>query len=209
MIGLGLDEISMASPSIAAAKADISALSALGCRALVEQAVACSTASEVAQVFEQSASGRPVPLVEPDLVVLDGASRTKDEAIKEIVDRLYIAGRTDRPREVEETVWQRETVYSTGFGHGFAIPHCKTDAVRANSLAVLKLKTPVEWGSLDDKPVEVLILLAIRESDQARAHMKVLAALARKVMHEDFRERLLRENDPDALCRFIEDALGL
>jgi fructose-specific PTS system IIA-like component len=147
-------------------------------------------------------------LIEPDLVVADGEGRTKEEAIKEIVDRLYVAGRTERPREVEEAVWRREAVYSTGFGHGFAIPHCKTDAVRTNSLAVLKLNIPVEWGSLDEKPVGVVLLLAIRESDQAAEHMKVLASLARKVMHEEFRDRLAQERDPEALCRFLKESIG-
>jgi len=59
-------------------------------------------------------------------------------------------GRTKNPHMVEETVWQREQVYSTGFGHGFAMPHCKTNAVRSNSLVLLKLRAPVAWPSLDN-----------------------------------------------------------
>jgi mannitol/fructose-specific phosphotransferase system IIA component (Ntr-type) len=53
----------------------------------------------------------------------------------------------------------REAVYSTGFGYGFAIPHCKTRAVTANSVAMLKLRNPVPWGSLDGQPVRVILLL--------------------------------------------------
>jgi fructose-specific phosphotransferase system IIA component len=124
------------------------------------------------------------------------------------VDRLFAAGRTDHPREVEDAVWRREDDYSTGFGHGFAIPHCKTDAVRANSLVVLKLQQPVEWGSLDDKPVRVAILLAIRESGQAAAHLKILATLARRLMHDDFRERIEAEDNADKLCAFLSETLG-
>jgi phosphoenolpyruvate-protein phosphotransferase len=209
LAGLGLDEISMAAPAVAPAKAALGALSAARCRTLLEQCLACATADEVKDLLARFGSQRPAPLIEPDLVVTGSRSRTKAEAIKEVVDRLYVAGRTDRPRDVEEAVWQREAVYSTGFGHGFAIPHCKTDAVLASSMAILKLDAPVEWGSLDGKPVEVLILLAIRESDQATAHMKILAALARKLMHEDFRDHLARDQDPAALCEFLEDALDL
>jgi fructose-specific phosphotransferase system IIA component len=197
----------MASPGIVAAKAEVRGLSAAACRALVEQALACLTAGDVERLVGQFESGRPVPLIDAELVVTDAVSRTKEEAIKEIVDRLYVTGRTERPRDVEEKVWQREMVYSTGFGHGFAIPHCKTDAVGANSLAILKLKTPIEWESLDGKPVQVLLLLTIRESDQATEHMKVLAALARRLVHEDFRDRLMEEHDPEALCRFLKESL--
>lgn len=208
LVGLGLDEISMASPGIAAAKAEVASLSAASCRVLLEHALGCSTAGEVEQSVEGSAGRRPAPLIDPDLVVIGARSRSKEEAIKEIVDRLYVTGRTDLPRDVEEAVWQREAVYSTGFGHGFAIPHCKTDAVRANSLAVLKLETPAEWGSLDGKPVRILLLLTIRQSDQATEHMRVLAALARRLMHEDFRDRLMEEQDPEALCRFLQESVG-
>jgi fructose-specific PTS system IIA-like component len=208
LVGLGLDEISMASPAIGPAKAELASLSASACAELLDEAFGCSTAQEVETLVERFACARPAPLIEPDLVVVDGEGQTKEEAIKEIVDRLYVAGRTERPREVEEAVWRREAVYSTGFGHGFAIPHCKTDAVRTNSLAVLKLKIPVEWGSLDEKPVGVVLLLVIRESDQATEHMKVLASLARKVMHEEFRDRLAQERDSKALCRFLEESLG-
>lgn len=208
LVGLGLDEISMVAPAIAAAKAELTGLSAAACHALVEEALACATAYEVGQLLDEFESRRPAPLIDPELVIPHSESRTKEEAIKEMVDRLYVAGRTDRPRDVEGAVWRREAVYSTGFGHGFAIPHCKTDAVRANSLAILKLKTPVEWGSLDGNPVQVLLFLVIRESDQATEHMKVLAALARRLMHEEFRDRLAQEQDADALCRFLEENIG-
>ena len=135
---------------------------------------------------------------------MDSVAVTKAEAIKEICDCLYVTGRAEHPRAVEAAVWKREEdEYSTGFGHGFAIPHCKSDAVSANSLAVLKLRQPVEWGSTDGLPVSVVILLAIRESDRAAAHLKILSRLARQLMHEEFRERLLGERDAAGLVDFV------
>jgi fructose-specific phosphotransferase system IIA component len=207
LVGLGLDEISLAATGIAETKAALAELDSAVCASMLAKALACPTAGEVQQLMDKSGA-RPAALIDSEMVVTESESRTKEEALKEIVDRLYVAGRTDRPREVEEAAWMREAVYSTGIGYGFAIPHCKTDAMRANTLAVLKLKTPIEWGSLDDMPVRVLVFLAIRASDQAAEHMKVLSLLARRLMHEDFRDRLLRESDPDALCRFLVASLG-
>lgn len=209
LVGLGLDEISMAAPAIPTAKADLAGLSSEECRALLERALSAGAASEVASLLEGFTRGRPAPLAEPDLVAVAVEAETKAEAIKAAVDRLFVAGRTARPREVEEAVWRREAVYSTGFGFGFAIPHCKTDAVESNSLVVLKLSGAVEWGSLDGQPVRLLILLAIRESEQATEHMRVLAALARRVMHEEFRESLLAEDNPERLCAFLRETVGV
>jgi fructose-specific PTS system IIA-like component len=208
LVGLGVDELSMAAPNIPEVKAELSRLSAAACQTLIAEVLACSTADEVTTLLDQFSRTRPAPLIEPGLVVIDADCRSKEEAIKRIVDRLYVTGRTGRPRDVENAVWQREAAYSTGFGRGFAIPHCKSDAVRVNSLAVLRLRTPVEWGSLDEKPVKVLVLLAIRESDQATTHMQVLAGLARRLMQEEFRARLSDEPDARSLCEFLEATVG-
>ena len=205
LVGLGLDEISLASPEIAATKARLAGLSATGCRALVERALQMSTATDVARLLEERDHWRPLPLIDPHLVSVDADCRTKEEAIKTAADLLYAAGRTERPRDVEEAVSEREATYSTGFGHGFAIPHCKTDAVSANSMAVVKLRAGVNWGSLDDEPVRVVILLAIRQADQATTHMRLLASLARRVMHGEFRRQIEQEEDPAALCRLLDE----
>jgi fructose-specific PTS system IIA-like component len=143
------------------------------------------------------------PLFSTSLVTLRSDSRDKDEAIREMVDALYAAGRIEDPRRMEDAVWARESVYATGLGHGFAIPHCKTDAVSANSIGILKLERPIEWGSLDGNPVSMVILLALRESGQNGTHMKVFSRLARKLMDEDFRGRLMNINDPGEMISHV------
>jgi mannitol/fructose-specific phosphotransferase system IIA component (Ntr-type) len=52
-------------------------------------------------------------------------------------------------------------------------------------------------------------MLAIRESDHAEEHLRIFARLARKVMHEDFRERLLTEQDKNELLRYLAGSLEL
>ena len=56
--------------------------------------------------------------------------------------------------------------------------------------------------------MRVVILLVIRESSEAAEHMKILATLARRLMHDDFRARIDAEDDPDKLCAFLSDTLG-
>jgi multiphosphoryl transfer protein len=210
LVGLGLDEISTAAPAIPALKAAITDLSAAECRGLLENAMACRTVAEVEEAvaaFRNRGASRG--LVENELIAIGSDSASKEEAIKEIVDAFYAAGRTDDPLAVEEAVWAREAVYSTGLGHGFAIPHCKTDAIAANSIGVARLAQPVEWGSLDGQPVQCVILLAMRESDKDEAHMKVFSKLARKLMHEEFRERLLASADREAVLRCLVEELEI
>jgi len=207
LLGLGLDEISVAPSLVASVKAEVASWPLPVCRELFTQALGCASAAEVRRLLNESAGRRPAPLVEPELILIESHSTSKEEAIKEVVDRLYTLGRTTQPRAVEEALWQRESVYSTGFGHGFAIPHCKTDAVMANSLVLLKLRRPVSWGAMDGQPVSILLLLTMRESEQTNGHMKIFSRLARRLMHEEFREHLKRENDPEELCRMLDESL--
>jgi phosphoenolpyruvate-protein phosphotransferase len=210
LLGLGLDEISTAAPEIPSLKSAIAQSSAADCRVLLAKAMACRSVAEVEEVVAGfRGRGGTRSLLDPDLVAVGSDSASKSEAIQEIVDSFYAAGRTDQPQAIEEAVWARETVYSTGLGHGFAIPHCKTDAIAANSIGVVRLEQPVEWGSVDGEPVRCVILLAMRESDQDDAHMKVFSKLARKLMHEEFRERMLAAPDRAGLLTCLADELGL
>lgn len=204
LAGLGLDKISAAAPAIAGLKAELAVCDLADCRELAAESLRCATAGEVSACLKQFALRHNPPLLDTELVIVDSDAATKEEAIKQATDRLFVLGRTEDARAVEEAVWQREASYSTGFGHGFAIPHCKDAGVRYNSLVLLKPRTPVAWNSLDGQPVSVVILLAIREAQADSTHMKVLAKLARKVMSKTFRSQLEAENNPAELCAILQ-----
>jgi multiphosphoryl transfer protein len=197
-----------ASRAIGGLKAELSRLDLADCQQLFASALECATAGAVGDLLDKFSAQHTLPLVAPELIVINADAATKEEAIKRGVDLLYIHGRTEQPRDLEEAIWRREATYSTGFGHGFAIPHCKSTAINANSLVVLKFAEPVPWNSLDDQPVRVVILMVIRDSDAAAEHMKIISALARQVMHEDFRASIERESDPLKLCTLLINRIG-
>jgi fructose-specific PTS system IIA-like component len=210
LVGLGLDEISVSAHAIPALKRAAARLSAAACRDLVARAATCKTSAEVEALLDSTAPGEShEPLFSDGLVILRSGSQDKDEAIREMVDALYAVGRVDDPSRMEEAVWARESVYATGLGHGFAIPHCKTDAVSADSIGILKLDQPIEWGSVDGGPVRMVILLALRESNRNGTHMKVFSRLARKLMDEEFRGRLLAiENSGEMISHLGRELEG-
>jgi fructose-specific phosphotransferase system IIA component len=148
-------------------------------------------------------------LLSENLIKLDSDSGTKEDAIQELVDTFYTALRCNDRQQLEDAVWAREEVYSTGLGFGFATPHCKTDAVTSNSIGVLKLKRAIDWGAADHEPVRMMILIAMREQNSANSHMQVFSELARKLMNEDFRERLLTFQDALTMRNFLREELSL
>jgi fructose-specific PTS system IIA-like component len=184
-------------------------LSAADCKSVLARAIACADAEQVSELLAQvSAGDQRRPLLGQELVILNSEATSKEEVIRELVRALYVAGRTDEPDALEDALWAREATYSTGLGHGFAIPHCKTNSVRSGSMCVLKLSQPVNWGTtVDDAPVSVVILLALREADANRRHMQVFSQLARRLMSEEFRNGLAGLAEAGAVAAFLNQQL--
>jgi fructose-specific PTS system IIA-like component len=209
LVGLGLDELSLAAPGIPALKAALAGLDSRECRTLLEQAVHCSSVAEVDALLDSHAARQPAaPLLTVGLVEFDADCASKAEVLRALARLLYVAGRTDDPAGVEDALWAREEQFSTGLGHGLAIPHCKSAAVGANSLAVLRLRRPLAWGALDGSPVDCVVMLAMRENAE-REHLAVFARLARKLMDEDFRAGLRAAADPAQVQSLLTRELGL
>ncbi|HZQ90877.1 MAG TPA: phosphoenolpyruvate--protein phosphotransferase [Terriglobales bacterium] len=209
LVGLGLDEISAPASEIPLLKERVHQLSAADCKSVLARAIACADAEQVSELLAQvSAGDQRRPLLGQELVILNSEATSKEEVIRELVRALYVAGRTDEPDALEDALWAREATYSTGLGHGFAIPHCKTNSVRSGSMCVLKLSQPVNWGTtVDDAPVSVVILLALREADANRRHMQVFSQLARRLMSEEFRNGLAGLAEAGAVAAFLNQQL--
>jgi len=149
-----------------------------------------------------------LPLLDSQLIHIGVECRTRAEAIRRAVELLHAMGRAKEPQALERALSQREAISSTGFGFGFAIPHCKSDFALANSLVLLKLKNPVDWEAIDHQPVDVIILITIREADQPKGHLTILSQLARNLLDETFRQRLAAESDPTVLCTLLESTIN-
>jgi multiphosphoryl transfer protein len=148
------------------------------------------------------------PLFDAGLMLLDADVTSKTEVIKLVTDRLLIAGRIKNPRQLEVAFWQREMTGSTGFGDGFAIPHCRSGTITVDSLVIIRPRLPLRWGSSDDQPVEVIIALVIRETEAGVFDMKIMAGLARLVMQSDFCQKLKTESDPEHLVDWLKKKLS-
>ncbi|HTP13601.1 MAG TPA: phosphoenolpyruvate--protein phosphotransferase, partial [Bacteroidota bacterium] len=207
-IGWGIDEISLASPDIPVMKLAISLCRSAECRKLVppilEKESPLDVETALREFFANKAEGA---LTAKEMIRLDSSSKTKEEAIRELVDLLHLADRVDDADKVEETIWQREATYSTGVGFGVAIPHCKSQNVLANSIAVLKLREPIDWGSADGQPVQLVILIAIKGEKAGVQHLKMIASLSRKLVDDTFRARITSETTEAKMLVLVNSAL--
>jgi len=208
-LGFGIDEISLAPSLIPAVKEALHRCAVPECEALVASVVQMESPESVEGALKEYASSqRGGALITGGLVHLCSASTSKEEAIRELVDLLHGEGRVDDPDLVEDAVWAREETYPTGMGFGVAIPHCKSPHVTVNSIAVLKLDAPVAWKMPDQDPVHFLILIAISSAAKGDQHLKIIAGLARKLMHEEFRQQLMDATSSQTIVRLFEQHLS-
>ena len=204
LAGLGLDEISLASPRIGAVKA-VLARSGFGeCRALLDDALSKESAADVEAVARgYSESKKDRGLVAGGTVRLRARSRSREEAIRELVNLLHVAGRVGDPDRFEEAVWRREATASTAVGFGVAIPHARSRDVHVTSIAFLRCHPPLEWESADGEPVRMAILIAVAEDAPDDAHLRLIASLSRRLMDDGYRDALLGATDEAGVVDLI------
>jgi multiphosphoryl transfer protein len=209
LVGLGFDELSLAAGLIPQVKNRLQQLDTAACRALLQEAVRCSSADEVSVLLRRfNGKGLYAPVVAGELIRLDSQSRSRSEAIKELCDLLEASGRVQDSHALEEAIWQRETVYPTDLGFAFAIPHGKSPGVRAVSIAFLRPRRAIRWSGAANPPVRAVLLIAIPAGGHEQEHLKLIAGLSRRLMHEDFRKTLLRARDAQKVLAVIQSCIS-
>jgi mannitol/fructose-specific phosphotransferase system IIA component (Ntr-type) len=88
------------------------------------------------------------------------------DAIREILRHLVRVGAipTDAEEPLFAAIRQREEVMSTGVGYGAAFPHAVSELVSQRIVARGRLRTDVNFDSLDGKPVKEIFLLILPKS---------------------------------------------
>lgn len=109
-----------------------------------------------------------------------------DEMIKLLVDDNVV---TDK-NKFKKDILAREELSNTGSGFEIAIPHAKSKAVKEARIAIGITNNGIDYGSIDGQDIKMIFMIAVSE-DQSDLHLKALANLSRKLMHDEFRESIL------------------
>jgi len=133
-------------------------------------------------------------MVDKRLISFGLDAGNKEEVFKSLAKMMYEAGKVTSEEEYMKGLYEREREGCTGMGNGIAMPHCKSDCVKAAAFTLVKLKHPIEWESYDDQPVDYIIMLAAPNTSD-NIHLKMLSALAVNLMDDDFRNGLKDATD--------------
>jgi mannitol/fructose-specific phosphotransferase system IIA component (Ntr-type) len=131
---------------------------------------------------------RITDILSPSSVKVPLQSTEKHAILDELVDLLAESGLCPDPASVKRAVWERESQRSTGIGEGLAIPHGKCPALPGLVLAMGKPAAPLEFGSIDKKPVQLVILL-VSPPEKKVEHIQALGKISKIMTSPEFRQR--------------------
>ena len=141
------------------------------------------------------------PLITADLVAVDVVATDRDEVTRRLIDLLVAAGRVTDADGFHADVRAREAQMATGMPGGIGLPHARSAFVTVPSLAVAKVPAGVDFGA-PDGPATLVFLIAAHAAGDSD-HLKILAALARRLVHESFRTALLQATDAGTVADII------
>lgn len=139
-----------------------------------------------------------------ELISLNLQSRSKEDAIAELTDLLVEHGDVIDRQGFIDDVLKRENEGMTGLGQGVAIPHGKSQAVKNTTLAIGISQNDIAWESLDNKPVNIIILFAVKDTDANTLHIKLLQKVAILLADESFIQNLHDIKTKEELIRLFE-----
>ncbi len=144
-------------------------------------------------------------LLSKDSIELNGSAGSKNEVITKMVDLMVKRGNIADRETYEKGVLAREQESTTGIGDGIAIPHCKSDSVKAPGLAAMVLPDGVPFDSLDGQPAKLIFLIAAPNTED-NVHLTVLARLSELLMDPDFVSALKNAKSKEEFLSVIDKA---
>jgi mannitol/fructose-specific phosphotransferase system IIA component (Ntr-type) len=142
-------------------------------------------------------------LLTPARVRVPLEASDKTGVITELIDLLDATGGLANRDVALEAVLKREAERTTGIGYGLAIPHGKSNGCTKLVMAAGKPAAPVDFQSLDGRPVTFVVLL-VSPPDQTGPHIQALAKISRLMNMEEFRAAV----DKASSAQELYDAIG-
>jgi PTS system fructose-specific IIC component len=144
-------------------------------------------------------------LINRDLVTLDAdLGGTREQVIRALAGLVADAGRAVETESLFADAWAREQKTDTGVPGGIAIPHCRSTSVLEPTLAMARLKPPVDFGAFDG-PADLVFFIAA-PSGAGELHLALLAKLARSLIDEGFTAALRAAETPDRIVELVDQA---
>ncbi len=154
----------------------------------------------------------------PELVDIGFEAENKEQCLKKIIDIFSEQGIITDKKKFFEKMKLREEQMSTGIGYNIAIPHIRDDSAALLKGGVFLLKEELDFDSVDEQPVRLIVFLTVPENldkqitvkDDVKIYMKLLAKVTGFLRNEKHRMSVFQCGDREKLYsifRRLEDEI--
>lgn len=110
------------------------------------------------------------------------------------------------PDDLLAALLHRENLGSTGVGEGVAIPHARFEALTHPHGILARLREPIPFGAVDDRPVDLVFLLVLPAGGPP-THLNALAAVARRLRDRNVAAAMRQARDAAALAALAREGI--
>ncbi len=160
--------------------------------------------------FNQSGTFQPLfptaILSRENVVVVENAE--KNAILQALIDSLAGSPMVKSKEELQDGIFHREQLMSTGIGMEIGIPHVRIGSVKDVILAAALVRQGVaDYEALDSRPVKLIFMIVARK-EQHDQHLKLLALISSRLKDESYRQALIGCPDADAFHALLTAGRG-
>ncbi|CAM3135539.1 PTS sugar transporter subunit IIA [Streptobacillus ratti] len=158
-------------------------------------------------------------LIDEKLICLDLEAKSKEEVIKKMACLIHedhkLCCLPDCDKNNEEcnaikeyinSLFERETSFSTAVGYSFAIPHGKSCCVDKACIAYSRLKKEIAWD--EEENVRHIFMIGISDENTGNEHLEILIKLSTSILEDEFREKLESAKEKKEVIELLEKYSG-
>ena len=146
---------------------------------------------------------RITDLLKPKAIEIGAKVKDKEAAIEKLVSLHDKCGNLKDKAEYKKGILKREEMGTTAIGMEIAIPHAKSEAVKAPALSAITVPDGVDYGSPDGEPCKLIFMIAA--TTDGDVHLEVLARMMQMLMDMDFTAKLKKAKDAQEFLKLIDE----
>lgn len=145
---------------------------------------------------------RITDLLKKEGITLNAAPESKRAAIDQLIALHEACGNLTDVEAYREGILKREEMGTTAIGMEIAIPHAKSEAVKAPALTAITVPDGVDYEAPDGNPCKLLFMIAATMDGDV--HLEVLARLMQLLMDPEFTDGLKAAKTPEEFLSVID-----
>jgi PTS system nitrogen regulatory IIA component len=126
------------------------------------------------------------------------SARSKTECLQRLAHLISLSVKNISEQDLYQALLERESLGSTGFEDGIAIPHAKLKNLPEFILAIAVSRKGIPFESLDNKRSQ-LFFTVVGPDERAEEHLQILAQISRISRNHHARRELMHADSPLAL----------